>query len=274
MRASAYLDALSGMSPLPGLPDTVPNGVTAVLAPDRAVFDSILGGRVPEWSAGVAVPARRMLVIPAWKGTLTRPGEAQRVLRHEWAHLGLHDWLEPLRIPRWFDEGYAEWAGGWDVAESWRLRLMIAGGNVPPLDSLALRWPGGSGEAGAAYLLSATVLVYLVEESGVRGLEIFLRRWRERGSFETALVSTYGVTPGQLEEDWREWAKGRYGWLNVLAHSAVFWIFLGLVLLLMVRVRRRRNRERMARLRAKEPPANPAFWMPESGARPDGGTRA
>jgi hypothetical protein len=107
-----------------------------------------------------------------------------------------------------------------------------------------------------------------VEESGERGVRLLLERWREGGSFDRALVTTYGVNADQFEEDWRAWVKGRYGWLLVLTHSVVVWTVLGLLLMLMSLSRRRRNRERMATLRASEPAEQPAYWMEEGGAEP------
>lgn len=264
-RAAAWASFLRDLPPLPGLPDTVPSGVQVHLAPSQEVFDSLLGGRAPEWSAGVAIPSRRMLVIPAWQGSLTRPGESGRILRHEWAHLGLHGWLEPLRVPRWFSEGYAEWFGGWDAMEAWRLRVLLAGGGTPPFDSLTFDWPEGRAEAGVAYLLSATVIEYLVQQSGERGLRVLLERWKEEGSFERALRSTYGVTSSQLEEDWRSWVRRRYGWLYVLSHSVVFWLLLAGLLLVVFALRRRHDRERMERLRAEEVPESPAWWLGDEG---------
>lgn len=261
--ADRLLQALDAQPGLPGLPDSVPAGVDAWIVRERARFDSLVGGRTPEWTGGVAIPSRNALVIPAWDGGLTRPGQAGRVLRHEWAHLGLHQYLEGLRIPRWFDEGYAEWAGGWDTGEAWRLRILLATGGAPSLDSLTFRWPGGARAARTAYLLSATVLEYLVAASGERGLEVFLRRWREEGSFEPALRRTYGVTSGQLEEDWRDFVGSRYGWLYVLGHSSVFWALLSVLLVGMVLIRRRERRRRMEELRSEELPDRPAFWRGE-----------
>lgn len=263
--AERFLAFLDDQRPLPGLPDSVPAGVDAWLAPDEAVFDSLVGGRPPEWSAGVALPSRNALIVPVYGGGLTRPGEAGRVLRHEWAHLGLHQYLGERRVPRWFDEGYAEWSGGWDAREAWRLRILLATGGMPRLDSLGFRWPGRADAARMAYLLSATVVEYLLSASGEHGLEVFLERWREGGSFEAALRSTYGVTSGQLEEDWRRFVKRRYGWLYVLSHSAVFWAFLALLLLGMAWIRRRERRRRMEKLRAEEPPDRPAYWLGEEG---------
>lgn len=136
-------------------------------------------------------------------------------------------------------------------------------GRTPALDSLVLDWPRDQASAELAYLLSATAVEYLVAESGERGIRLFLEAWKEGGSFPAALQKVYGVTPGQFEEDWKKYVKKRYGWIFVLSHSSVFWLTLTLALLVMVRIRRGRDREGMARLRATEPPDEPAYWTEE-----------
>jgi hypothetical protein len=103
-------------------------------------------------------------------------------------------------------------------------------------------------------------------------LALFLARWRDGRSFDDALRATFGVTPGQFEEDWRRHVKKRYGWLFVASRSAVFWMLLALVLLFMARTRQERNRSRMARLRAGEAPDLPAYW--EGPAEPEGSPEA
>jgi hypothetical protein len=261
--ALTVLRFLDAQRPLPALPSDVPRDVSAYLAPDRATFDALAGGRVPEWSGGVAIPARQQLVLPVFASARALSGDRGRVLRHEWAHLGLHAHLGGLRIPRWFDEGYAEWAAGWDRSEAWRLRLLLARGRTPPLDSLTLDWPRDAASAGAAYLLAATAVEYLVSEGGERGLELLFDRWKRTGSFEAALGATYGVTPGRFEEHWRRYVKERYGWLLVFSHSMVLWLMLALLLVLLFGVRRRHDRERMARLRAGELPDAPDYWTEE-----------
>ncbi len=264
--AERVLALIDGQAPLPGLPASVPSGVTAVLTHRPEAFDELTGGIVPEWRAGVALPELKMFVVPSGEGPRVLDAEGRRTLRHEWAHLGLHEYLGDLRVPRWFDEGYAQWAsGGFDASEAWRLRVVLALGNAPAFDSLTLRWPAAREQARTAYLLSASALAYLLEASGERGLALFLERWRAERSFDVALVRTFGVTPGQFEEDWKAHARSRYGWLLVLTRSTASWLFLALVLLAMARVRRRRNREKMARLRATEPPDRPDYWVDEHG---------
>lgn len=260
LSAVRVLDFLLAQSSLPGLPDSLPAHVTALLAHSSRAFDELTGGSVPEWRAGVAIPSLDLLVIPL-EGRPLLDAEGRRVLRHEWAHLGLHQYLGTLRVPRWFDEGYAQYAsGGWDATEAWRLRILIALGRAPPLDSLSLVWPRDRASAEAAYLLAASAVDYLLRAGGGHALGIFLERWRSEGSFEAGLRGTFGVTSGQLEEDWRRWVKSRYGWFFVLTRSVVFWMLLALLLLLMARSRQRRNRERLARLRAGEAPDAPAWW--------------
>jgi hypothetical protein len=259
--AERIRDLLDAQPPLPGLPDTLPAGVDAVLAHSPAAFDELTGGVVPEWRAGVAVPSLNLLVVPSGEGVLLVEGEGLRTLRHEWAHLGLGGYLGDLRVPRWFNEGYAQWAsGGFDAMEAWRLRVLIAAGRAPSMDSLALGWPRDREEARTAYLLAASAVTYLLEAGGEDGLRIFLDRWRTERSFESAFRQTFGLTTGQFEEDWKQHVRRRYGWLFMLSHSAVFWLLLALVLLFMVRGRQRRNREKLARLRAGELPDTPAFW--------------
>ena len=250
--------------PLPGIPDAKWRNqrIDIVLAPSEDAFRFATGGRAPEWGAGVAIPARSLIVLPAYasveRGTLL---DFSTVLRHELAHIALHRAVAPAAIPRWFDEGYASWsAHELDEGAAWMLRLAFALGRAPPLDSLELSWPTGSARAQLAYLLSASVVEYLVAESGTYGLERLVQRWQESGDFETALGSTYGVDLSSLESQWRRFVKRRYGWTVVLSQSLLFGAFAGAIVLGLYLLRRRRDRARLALLRASEVPPAPAFW--------------
>ncbi len=271
LRAARALALLESTTRLPGLSQPGPR-LTLTVAPTRAVMDSLVGGRVPEWAGAVAISERMEMIIPGGRFWPRTVPEEVRLLRHEWAHLLLAHEMGPLRIPRWFNEGYAEWAaGGWPGTDGWKLRVALAFGEAPPLDSITLSWPRDRVPAEVAYLLSASVIQYLVESSGTRGLETFLAEWKRRRSFEAALRGVYGATLGQLEADWRKWVKRRYGWLTVLANSAVFWAILSVALVAMFVVRRRYRREQMARLRADEPPDAPEYWKSGGGEPVDPG---
>lgn len=258
--ARSILESLLDLPTLLGVPRGRPWDVEVVLAPDEETYAEASGGRPPHWSAAVAIPSASRIVLPAWSGAAILGEGREALLRHEWAHVGMYQASGGLRAPRWFSEGYAEWAGGWDRGRAWRLRVLLALGRTPPLDSLTLDWPAGRAPAESAYLLSASVVEYLHERSGDRGLEVLFSRWRETQNFEEAFRGTYGLTTGQVEEDWRAWARSRYGWLFVLTHSGLAWGGLTLLLLGLVSFRRRYDKERMARLRARELPEKPAWW--------------
>ena len=247
--------------PLPGFPRARrPIPATIVLAPSRAVWDSVTGGRIPEWGAGVAFPAARVIVLPLYATRLTEPGRLGTTLRHELLHLAVHHELGE-DVPRWFDEGYAQWAsGGWDASAGWQLRLAFLTGRAPPLDSLSLDWPAGEQEARLAYLLSATAVRHLAERSGPGGFEVLIEAWRREGSLDRAIRSAYGMTMGQFEEEWARGVRRRYGWLLVGAQAGVFWVFAGGVLVVLFALRRRRDRARLAEMRLEErmlPPPRP-----------------
>lgn len=250
--------------PMPALPPDIleRDPVHVFLAPDAARWDSLTGGAVPEWGAGVADPFRGVIVLPTYDWARTPLHTVQRTLRHELAHVALQRYLGATRTPRWFTEGYAQWAAGqWDWDSAWRLRLALASQRTPPLDSITLDWPVAAADARVAYLLSASAVAYLVDRSGERGLRIFLERWRDGRDFEAAFRATYGRTMGQFEEEWRAHVRRTYGWGVVLSHSMVFWVMAAVVLLVLFAIRRRRDRARLARLRATEPPDDPAFWL-------------
>ncbi len=261
-RAARVLDVLERHHRLPALPQDVPSQARIYLAPDRERFDLLTGGQVPDWGAGVAVPSLERIVIPLFSTPWGDPWGADRTLRHEWAHLGLHEYLSGLRIPRWFDEGYAQLAAGtWTVDQGWRLRIALAAGRAPPLDSLTLSWPREREAAQLAYMLSATAVEFMRARSGERGLQVFLQRWREEGSFEQSLRSTFGYTTSSFESAWQDYVKRRYGWFFVLSQSLVFWAILSFLLLFLFHRRRVRDRERLARLRAQDPSDDSAYWI-------------
>lgn len=246
--------------PLPGIPAAFESVTgTIILAPDEAAFDSLTHG-APEWSAAVAIPGRRIIIIPAYNSARTRFGEPLVTLRHELAHLALDSYLD-APIPRWFTEGYATWvSGGFTREAGWKLRLAFLLGRAPPLDSLTLDWPAPRQRAELAYLLSASAVEYLATRSGEDAFAALLSAWREQGSFNDAIRSVYLMTPGQLEEEWQDMVRTRYGWLLALSQTAVFWFVITLLFVIFGTLRRRNTRDRMAALKAEE------YMLPPAGA--------
>ena len=183
-------------------------------------------GRARAGVGGRAWPSRttRIIVLPVYPIPNVRPVDAAATLRHEVAHLALHERL-PGPIPRWFNEGYAEVAAGsWDVESGWTLRLAFLLGSAPPLDSLELAWPRSAARARLAYLLSATMVDHLRRRSGERGFALLMENWRREGSLDRSVRVTFGMTMGQLEDEWRKDVRKRYGWLSIAGNVGLIWV--------------------------------------------------
>jgi hypothetical protein len=263
------------LAPLPGLPPDMidrPPPIDVFLTPDPATFDSLTGGRTPDWGAGVALPEAGVIILPGYASERAPTADLPRVLRHELAHVALHRYLGPIQVPRWFSEGYSTWAAGQlDADAAWLLRVAFVTQRAPPLDSLALEWPRGHVDARVAYLLSASAVDYMYRNGGERALRAFLERWRESGSFDRAVRDTYGLTVGQLERYWSRSVRRQYGWLLFLAQSVALWMIVAAIVIALFMIRKRRNRARLVRLRASEIPDNPAYWLGEEEQRNDVG---
>jgi hypothetical protein len=251
--AQRALRAASTPLRLPGLPTAAPRMVgTIVLAPTQAHYRAASGGAAPEWSAGVAQPGQRLIVLPAFPSSRTPGGDPIGALRHERVHLALHAYLGDA-IPRWFDEGYATWAAGeWDEGTGWEIRLAFLRGAAPPLDSLTLDWPRRAADARLAYLLSASAVRFLSERGGEPVLAAFFEEWRDSGSVDAAFRSVYLTTPAHFEDEWRAMVKRRYGWLLAISQVGIFWMAVTGLFLLLGMARRRRDRVALDRMAATE----------------------
>jgi hypothetical protein len=264
----------AGFAPFPGIsPDILQRkeDITVFLAPDAARWDSLTGGRAPEWGAGVAFPLLGIIVLPGYVsdrgGTHTLPV----ILRHELAHIALQRHMGQARIPRWFNEGYATWSAGQFAGDAgWQLRLAFMTDRAPPLDSLTLDWPLLAADAQLAYLLSASAVEYLYGLGTPQMFQRFLDEWAKQQSFEQALRGVYILASPQFERLWRTHVRRRYGWLQIIAQSMFVWTALTALVLVLFVIRRRRDRRRLDQLTRQEPPDLPAYWMDP----PDGETVA
>ncbi len=248
--AAALAQRLEVPPRLLSLPDDVLADAQLVvfLAPDRETFDSLAPG-VPDWSGGIAFPQGDRIVLPTFSARTGRTPMAT-VLRHELAHIALDRYLG-TRVPRWFHEGYAQLAAGsWRPNDAWGLRVAILLGRTPALESISLDFARGRLGADHAYLLSYTAVEFLYRLGGGDGFARLLERWRETGDLDMAMRRTYGITLGQFERLWRRDVGRRFGWLLVVAQTAVFWTILTVLLLVLGYWKRIRTRQKLVALEA------------------------
>jgi hypothetical protein len=185
-------------------------------------------------------------------------GDPIVVLRHELAHLALHEAMGDLP-PRWFDEGYAGFAAGeWGREEVLATSLGLVLRGVPSLDSLDLAFYGGSTSAGTGYALAYRAVSDLAALDRERGLSLFFGYWKETGSLERAVREAYGLTLAAFEEQWRKRTMRRYGVIALVADLGVALGILMMLVLPLYVARRRRDRRRLALLVAADQAAERA----------------
>jgi hypothetical protein len=217
------------------------------IAPDARRFREWVGPGAPEWGAAIAIPDEQRIVMQGGNAG-SDAGNPIQVLRHELAHLALHEFLGDLP-PRWFDEGYASYsAGEWGRGEVLETNIALALHGVPPLDSLDVGFTGGAERAGAAYALAYRAVAELAALDSERGLALFLRYWRETGSMDRAMRAAYGITEDAFDQRWRSRTMRSYGALALLANASVAFGLMGLIILPLYLVRLRRKRRRLAAL--------------------------
>lgn len=253
--AAGLARAAAAPADFPGLGPFTPDSLTLIVVPDRAALDSLVRGRAPAWGAGLALPSAHTIVLRA------DAGDVQRTLRHELAHLALHARVR-VRLPLWFDEGYAAWAAGeWERLGGLELNLAVARGAVPDFDGLDGALRGSPATAAAGYALAMSAVLELARRTPEGRLDPLFGRLAAGEDFDAAVLATTGLTVPRFEDVWRRSVRTRYTVVTWLVAGGA-WALLAVGLIVLGGWRRRADRGRRAALDegwvvAEEPPETP-----------------
>ncbi len=254
--ARTILDVALAHDTFPGLPRPREHVLIAI-APDAARFREWAGPGAPEWGAALAFPDRRQIILQGSRAGADA-GDPVEVVRHELAHLALHEYLGDL-APRWFDEGYASFsAHEFTGSDALAANLALAIQGVPTLDGLEGFFAGGATTARAGYALAASAVSDLAALDPSRGLSRVFAAWRDTGSLDQALRRADGTTLDAFEAEWRTRARRRYGALALMEDLTLVGILLLVVIVPLWLARRRRDRARFAALVAADDAADAA----------------
>jgi len=249
--ARALAEAAVSRDTFPGLPR--PRDQVAIwVAPDDELFRRWAGDGAPEWGNAFAFPLERRIVLHGHKGG--QGGDALAVLRHELAHLALHEALGDLP-PRWFDEGYASYAAGeWgrDDVLATNFALAIAFGRLPTLAGLDSSFQYGATTAQAAYAFSYRAVAEMASLDRARGLTLLFEYWARERSLERAVRQAYGLTLGGFEAHWQKATRRRYGGLALVTDVSLGAVLVVLMIGPLWLVRRQRDRKRLEAMRVAD----------------------
>ncbi|MFO7460661.1 MAG: peptidase MA family metallohydrolase [Desulfatiglandales bacterium] len=193
---------------------------SVLLINDTRTFREMAGG---DFVVAFAVPKENLMVIDYSRATLN-PFSLRVIVKHELCHLLLHHYLEGHRIPRWFEEGIAQWSSegiGEMLMDSKKPRLneAVLAGKIIPLREISDFFPADRESLSLAYEQSLSFVSYLVDRCGLEGILQVLEAVRKGYTWEEAVRGAMGASSLDLEAGWRSHLKKRLTWFTYLVNN-------------------------------------------------------
>jgi len=223
------------------------------LADSQKGFHSMQPGSAPDWADGTAWPHRGLIYL---RSPRIRPGTAaplEQVLDHEIVHILLGQAFAPQPVPRWLQEGMAQWVSGeYDPEVVDRLRKGMLGGGLLTLDDLTTGFPVDPMRANLAYAQSADLIVYIVAEHGEAALKQIVHDMAAGKPVRAAFRHAIGGDPDALDAAWRARVESGSAWLQVFTDSTIWWGGAAMLAIVAAFSVRRRNKVKLDRWEREE----------------------
>ncbi len=207
-----------------------------------------------------ALPHKTLIVIDYSK--MSDPFMFKATLKHELTHLLLHDQIRMGNLPKWLDEGIAQWVSG-GISE-----ILMGGkgaeltqaelrGHLIPLRSLSRNFPKEEKARLLAYAEAKSVVEYIENTFGISGIRAILAHLKDGADIDVAIQMGLSLSMDVLEENWRADLSEKITWLSYLANHLVLIIFsfgglltiYGFIRLIVQKKRYREKEEEEERLR-------------------------
>ena len=188
--------------------------------PTRGLPAGLLGGQAIAISIATQVdvgldatssPADRVIIVPLDGALHWTRNRLRRVIRHEMAHLRLRAFLDYRHVPAWFQEGFAEWAGGGLTCEGdVRIRLDVMSRSINRNRPPSFLQPAFGEQTRLAYDYYTTVFEFVdAKYDGIVANQRLLQAVREAGLGDGFRRVT-GTSLEQLAADWQTHVMERY----------------------------------------------------------------
>jgi len=226
--------------------------IRLIYVPASQSFDSVIGGRFPDWGVAAAIGTEHLIVV---RSPADHPlgRELTSILRHELAHLHLSALVGQGLVPRWMQEGYAQHFGHqWQYGDDWTVaRAMLTGRTLPLRDIDGVN-SFQSASAQLAYAQSYLALGYLLEAYGWKSLLIFGDQVGGGANWDEAFLEAIGTDYAGFQHEFNEYLRSRYNWASFLGDTAVLWVALVCAFVIFYIVKRRRTRRRLEEMQRED----------------------
>ena len=170
-----------------------------------------------------AIPQRNLIVIDYSKMSID-PFTIELTLKHELCHLLLHRSAQGGRIPKWLDEGIAQWVSA-GIAEilinpkrSFLNEAVVAGKSLN-LRALEEAFPRDRESLHLAYEVSKSFVAYLIERFGIDSITEVLEHIEKGEDWEIAVSKAVLLSFGELEKDWQQDLRRKLTWYTYLINN-------------------------------------------------------
>jgi hypothetical protein len=191
-----------------------------LLIKNTGTFRKMAGG---DLVVAFAVPEENLMVIDYSKMKVS-PFSLVVTVKHELCHLVVHHYLGGRRIPKWLDEGLAQWASegiGEIITEHKKSSLneAVLAGRIIPMRAISDFFPGDRESLTLAYDQSESLVTYMIDRYGLEGILDILKSVKEGETWDDAVRSALGVSFLDLEDGWHHYLKKRLTWFTYMVNN-------------------------------------------------------
>jgi hypothetical protein len=219
----------------------------------EAEFHAVQPGRSPDWADGTAWPAHGLIFL---KTPAIRPGTAtplETVLDHELVHVLLGQAFGARPVPRWLQEGMAQFYAG---EATWERAIALArnefGIEPMPLASITAGFPADAVRAQLAYAQSADFVSWLHARGGDGALRTLVAEMAAGAPVGDAVYAASGLSLEEADAAWRSTQPATLDWYRWVTNPGLWWGAAAALLAVGAWRRHRRGQQKLARWDAEE----------------------
>ena len=205
-----------------------------VLMHSNAAFQEIAGNKLV---TAFAVAGRNLIVIDYTRMDRV-PFDLEDTFKHELTHILIHQRIGDPYLPKWLDEGVAQWASG-GIADIMRtgdkdlLQQAVLSHRVLSLDAITSNFPASPNGLILAYEESKSFTEFIVKHYGEAQLRLLLQGLEKQGTIEQAVYDNYGVSLDMLEQTWKKELITENSWITYMADH-MYWLLFFLAALITI----------------------------------------
>jgi len=197
-----------------------------VLIGNNTAFQEMAGNKLV---TAFAVGGRNFIVIDYSRMDRV-PFDLEDTFKHELTHILLHQRIGGSYLPKWLDEGVAQWASG-GMADIMRtgdrdlLQQAVLSHRVLPLKDISSNFPDSPNGLILAYEESKSFTEFIVKHYGETRLRLLLQSLEKQETIEKAIYDNYGVSLDILEHTWKKGLIRENPWIAYIADHMSWLIF-------------------------------------------------